>query len=270
VLLSVLACACTRTTLLVPEKDKGTDGSGRDAAAMDASLRDAQSAEAEASAPVFTFDGGIVYCGGTPCACANGVDDDGDGLSDGFDPECTGPFDQDESSFATGLPGTRRTTKCEDCYFDENAGSGDDQCRHPSSCSLDGTAGSAAGSCGECAPSAVCINACLPRTPSGCDCFGCCEIRTQGTVINVLLDDACSLELLGDVKRCARCVPEPTCKNACGDCELCPGKTIDMLPQRCAANPEGYTCDTADVCSPTKPCGDLAYCQQGCCVPIVL
>src|SRR5262245_10911807 len=44
-------------------------------------------------------------CGSAGCACSNGIDDDGDGLVDGFDPECTGPLDNDEGSFATGIPG---------------------------------------------------------------------------------------------------------------------------------------------------------------------
>src|SRR5690606_33835333 len=51
-------------------------------------------------------DGAIeVLCGSTPCACSDGQDNDGDGVADGFDSECTGPFDHDEGSFATGIPG---------------------------------------------------------------------------------------------------------------------------------------------------------------------
>ena len=46
-----------------------------------------------------------VLCGSSPCACSDGLDNDGDGLVDGFDPECTSPFDNDEGSFATGIPG---------------------------------------------------------------------------------------------------------------------------------------------------------------------
>ena len=44
-------------------------------------------------------------CGGSGCACSDGKDNDGDGLIDGMDPECTGPLDNDEGSFATGIPG---------------------------------------------------------------------------------------------------------------------------------------------------------------------
>ena len=47
-------------------------------------------------------------CGDVPCACSDGMDNDGDGLVDGFDPECTGPFDDDEATFATGIPGDNK------------------------------------------------------------------------------------------------------------------------------------------------------------------
>jgi hypothetical protein len=35
--------------------------------------------------------------------CSSCKDDDGDGQIDGFDLQCTGPNDNDESSFATGI-----------------------------------------------------------------------------------------------------------------------------------------------------------------------
>ncbi|HYQ14706.1 MAG TPA: hypothetical protein VEQ58_03080, partial [Polyangiaceae bacterium] len=59
-----------------------------------------------------TGDGGRAAAGGSSVggssatgssACSNGIDDDGDGLIDGFDPECTGLADDDEGSFATGI-----------------------------------------------------------------------------------------------------------------------------------------------------------------------
>src|SRR5260221_8786085 len=46
--------------------------------------------------------GGATALGTTQCS--DGKDNDGDGLIDGFDPECTGPWDNDESPFATGIP----------------------------------------------------------------------------------------------------------------------------------------------------------------------
>ena len=60
--------------------------------------------------------------------CSNCKDDDGDGLIDGFDPECTGPFDNDEGSFATGIPGDNKDAINQDCFFDGNSGAGNDGC----------------------------------------------------------------------------------------------------------------------------------------------
>ena len=37
--------------------------------------------------------------------CSDGKDNDGDGKVDYNDPECVGPLDNDEGSFATGIPG---------------------------------------------------------------------------------------------------------------------------------------------------------------------
>src|SRR4051812_19873672 len=37
--------------------------------------------------------------------CSDGIDNDGDGKIDLMDPECVSPLDNDESSFATGIPG---------------------------------------------------------------------------------------------------------------------------------------------------------------------
>src|SRR3569623_791673 len=60
--------------------------------------------------------------------CSNCKDDDGDGLIDGFDPQCTGPFDNDEGSFATGIPGDNIDTINQDCFFDGNSGACNDGC----------------------------------------------------------------------------------------------------------------------------------------------
>src|ERR1051326_4622872 len=47
--------------------------------------------------------------------CSNWIDDDHDGLIDGFDPECTGPADNDEATFATGIPGDNKAPVEQDC-----------------------------------------------------------------------------------------------------------------------------------------------------------
>src|SRR6185295_8929281 len=75
--------------------------------------------------------------GGTGCGstqCTNCKDDDGDGKIDGADLECTGAADNDEGSFATGIPGDNRDPKWQDCFFDGNSGAGDDGCRYSTDC----------------------------------------------------------------------------------------------------------------------------------------
>src|SRR5262245_3809742 len=37
--------------------------------------------------------------------CSDGIDNDGDGKIDYNDPECVGPLDNDEGTYATGIPG---------------------------------------------------------------------------------------------------------------------------------------------------------------------
>src|SRR4051812_43315620 len=44
-------------------------------------------------------------CQVNPSQCTDGIDNDGDGLIDGADPECSGPCDNDEGTFSTGIPG---------------------------------------------------------------------------------------------------------------------------------------------------------------------
>src|ERR1700753_3665886 len=73
--------------------------------------------KAKAGTP--TFHGAKAnYCPATGCACSNGIDDDGDGLADADDPECVGPNDNDEATFATGMPGDNKDPKWQDCFFD--------------------------------------------------------------------------------------------------------------------------------------------------------
>ncbi len=270
VLTLLMASCSSRTTNLAASPKRRIDSG-----ILDASLiRDAQSKEAavDATPGITVTEAGITYCGDSPCLCSNGKDDDSDGLSDGFDPECTGAFDDDEGSFATGVHGEERDARCQDCFFDGNSGPGDDGCRRAASCSLNGTSTGATGACNTCIPSGGCINTCLPHTPNGCDCFGCCEVTTPNGKVSVLLRDTCSLEVINDPNACPRCVAAPDCKNECGRCELCTGKTLADLPADCKGSDGlGYTCDNAAVCGTNVPCGGgSTYCVQGCCTPILI
>lgn len=239
VLLLLLLSACTRTTELVgPNDDAGLLPPRADTGTV------------------------VALCGSSPCACSNGIDDDGDGQTDGFDPECSAPFDQREDSFATGVHGEGQDMKCQDCFFDDDSGG---QCKRARSCSLDGTASSATGACRTCSVEASCAADCLPRVPNGCDCYGCCAVWRDGAqVANVLLSASCSLATLDDPSSCVRCLPAPDCQNPCGECELCTGRVVGDLPASCGATP---VCEGGTSCRAESDCPSFQYCLQGCCVP---
>jgi hypothetical protein len=181
-------------------------------------------------------DGGFleILCGSEPCACSDAEDNDGDGLVDGADSECTGPFDNDEGTFATGIPGDNRDPKWQDCFFDGNSGAGDDGCRYHTDC-LTGDAEPGASSC---SVSDQCRDYCAPLTPPGCDCFGCCEIPLDdGGSVFVLASEQCSLDNIDDEDACPRCERTDECGNECGECEICLGETLEDLPETCFDDP---------------------------------
>lgn len=254
-------------------------------------------------------DGAIITDGGAyPCVpggtqCTDCIDNDGDGLVDWLDPECTGPLDRDESSYATGIPGDNIDPCKQDCWFDGNSGAGDDGCLFPSKC-LPGSKDPkcpydpvAAADPKECPkPSAKCIEYCKPLTPKGCDCAGCCDVYDPtGKVYTVKLAGTCTTETLGDATKCPTCTKIAECSTPCGRCEWCLGKT--SLPADCYPPPPadagtdtmpplddaGMPIDTGTpppvdsgtpstcpvgypVCSPTIPCATGTYCLTGCCI----
>ena len=235
-------------------------------------------------------------CGGSGCQCNNGVDDDGDGLIDGFDPECVGPYDNDEGTFATGIPGDNQDPKWQDCFFDGNSGAGDDGCRYSTKC----LTGELEPTDPDCTVTEACIEYCVPLTPNGCDCFGCCGVTDdEGVVHFVYATGACSVETLDDPEVCVVCTPSDQCDNECGECELCPGMTPEDLPPSCSSPPDDgaggaggtpgaagagntppaagaggespdipvYACDNGmPVCALDLPCADTQYCMNGCCM----
>jgi hypothetical protein len=238
----------------------GANGTGGSSAGTgtDGSLTDS---------PWTTTPEGQVDCGGgVACLCHNGIDDDGDDLIDGFDPECTGPFDDDEGSYATGIPGDNQDPKWQDCFFDGNSGAGDDGCRYHTDC----LTGDLPATDASCTVTQQCIDFCGERTPNGCDCFGCCEATNNaGEAVFIMLAPTCSLDNIDDERACPRCVQTATCGNDCGRCELCPGKTEADLPADCLVDGGTYTCDNATVCAANTDCPVEHYCQFGCCTPFV-
>lgn len=237
---------------------------------------------------MWTVPDELKLCGDRACACADGLDNDGDGVADGFDAECTGPNDDDEGSFATGISGDNMDPKWQDCFFDGNSGAGDDGCRYHTDC----LTGELSADHKNCTVSQECIDFCRQRTPNGCDCFGCCSIQLgDGSVRDVVITPDCEEENIDD---CLSCVKDTDgCNNECADCELCPGKTVADLPAKCfttppptdggtpdgstpgGSTPDGgttpppYTCDNnRSACASTADCGSGQYCSLGCCLLI--
>ena len=240
--------------------------------------------------PFETNDIGQVLCGDVPCQCSDGLDNDGNGLIDGLDPECTGPYDDDESSFATGISGDNKDPKWQDCFFDGNSGAGDDKCRYATACAE----GTLPQDDPDCTVSDACLDNCRKLVPNGCDCFGCCDIRKDdGQVASVVIGTTCSIEEIDNPDKCTPCVKSDRCSNECGECELCFGKTVADLPAKCfpSTTPEDMSGDmpdtdmSDDMTTPTPPprcengeqvcdaatrCQDGFYCAQGCCIEIPL
>jgi hypothetical protein len=268
------------------DEGRGRSGSGGSNTGSGASGNGSSGSGASSGGSV---DGGFIgdglnvleLCGG-PCACADGIDNDGDNVMDGFDLECTGPADDDEGSFATGIPGDNMDPKWQDCFFDGNSGAGNDGCRYHTDC----LTGDRPQDDPDCSITQQCIDFCYPRTPPGCDCFGCCTIRADGAELNVVISAQCQEDNLAD---CVMCTKSTMCDNDCGECELCPGRTVADLPASChppppgggsggsgsggsggndgAAGNPGYTCDDGTFyCNEQDDCPSTSYyCSFGCC-----
>jgi len=221
--------------------------------------------EGEGEDPFERNEQGQVLCDAdVACLCDNGIDDDGDGAADGADSECTGPYDDDESSFATGIPGDNIDEVFQDCFFDGNSGHGDDGCRVPTECVTDPNPAENP----DCDVSQECLDFCVPRTPNGCDCFGCCDVVVGDQIVSVRLEGTCSLEVIGDPELCPPCVQNEDCgDDDCTTCELCAGRTLADLPPECFDDGGGVTCDTGrEPCDDAGLCPQGYFCQQGCCL----
>jgi hypothetical protein len=248
-----------------------------------------------------TDDHGTFICYPTTCAgkllqCGDCVDNDGDGLIDWRDRECLGPCDNTEGPGLDPNVGGGGANVCTvDCFFDYGNGPGNDQCIWSHNCDplepeplicpyMESMLGG-----NKCPDQQVelCAEVCLPFTPNGCDCFGCCtfpELATAGPnggpgyVYIGTLDESnsnastCTFEDVTNPEKCAPCTPVANCLNGCGLCELCLGKT--ELPPECF-NDAG---EPVDRCPPgdqpcglpdDEPCLSSYYCISGCCVATV-
>ena len=221
---------------------------------------------------------------GGPCEpeeaqCGNCDDDDGDNFIDGDDPQCSGPLDDDEASFATGIPGDNKDPKKQDCFFDGNSGG---NCQIETCCLLNqnqcemGDFGDWPPS--DCAFNMQCISECIGLVPPGCDCFGCCTICNPDTDVcaDVMTNPAVSPDCdVDDIQSptntgdCVRCDKFDDCSVPCepDGCILCPGQTEDDLPDECN---EMNECPGGETpCDTSADCGDGQYCSVNCCVEVV-
>jgi hypothetical protein len=282
--------------------DAGADGGAEDGGhTVDGGEPDGGSTEPPACvAP----DGGFPACSYKPCEdgkvyqCGDCIDNDMDGFIDDEDPNCLGACDHNEAGFDLKIPGNPLSGCNRDCYFDSDSGSGNDKCDWAAQCDpetpvlacCDPTV-TTLDSCGSstnlrsCTSPEVqdpqCHAVCLPLTPNGCDCFGCCDIRTYDSpdqehwVYIGSFDElqsgtktgTCHVEAAraGDDVACRPCTPQPNCLKPCGECQLCLGKTD--LPAHCT-DPEERCPGGQRVCGAPGdcPCPARHFCLTGCCV----
>jgi len=230
-------------------------------------------------------------CQGQIYQCGDCIDNDGDGLIDAQDPDCTGPCDNTEDSYFGGIPGQNNAPCRQDCYFDSDTGSGNDHCYWSQDCdplsiapdyppsgdshcsynpnaTIPGSGSTCAGLAGT--QQAQCLSYCLPLTPNGCDCFGCCELPADSGQY-VWLGSAeqntgtCDRAHLNDPKACHPCTPVKSCFNACDSCEVCVGRTT---PSASCTTPGSGRCtgDATPCGQPGDPqCPADYYCITGCC-----
>jgi hypothetical protein len=228
--------------------------------------------------------------GVSPAECANAecndeIDNDGDGKIDGADEECVAACDDSEGNFDNTVAGLSYACTL-DCFFDQNTGSGDDDCKwthvcdpnevaplfHPAgeTCAYDPNVTLGGASCSELhsTQSANCDSTCGGLAPNGCDCFGCCElVAGSGNFGWIGSRDAngdatCTRATANDSSKCRPCSPVSACLNTCGTCELCMGRTeVAMLPPECGGT---VACEAG---SSPCPCAEDEYCVTGCCQP---
>ena len=204
-------------------------------------------------------------CQGHQYKCGDCIDNDGDGKVDMADPDCLGPCDDNESGYDGCISGQNNAPCKADCYFDQDTGSGNDDCYWNHKCDKlevspdyppegkqcaynpNTTVSGSSQSCAQLykKQSTACGNYCGPLTPNGCDCFGCCELPAGSgkyVYLGSTSDDSgkcamatCDLAHVKDPTKCKPCTPVKGCLNTCLHCELCLGKA--KLPADCLPKP---------------------------------
>lgn len=232
----------------------------------------------------------ISTCQGKVYQCGDCLDNDGDCHVDSADTQCLGPCDNTEGSLFGGIPGQNNSPCMSDCYFDQDTGSGNDDCHwshkcdplevgpsfppEGSQCAYNPNANipGFGGTCDDAftTQSTTCADYCGPLTPNGCDCFGCCAIPGAPTTVWLGSEQpagtgSCTLANINDPTKCKPCTQVQACLNTCAYCEVCIGKP-DLPPD----------CNGTQECGPDiLPCGEPGQapcsggftCITGCCQP---
>jgi len=240
-----------------------------------------------------------ILCAGKQTLCGDCLDNDDDGLIDNDDPECLGQCDNYEGEELLSGVGGETGEQCKaDCYFDFGNGAGNDDCHWSRSCDpltpkvqctynenlLGGN------DCPE-TQSPLCDDVCVPLTPNGCDCFGCCtfpELAGMGPdggagYVYIGSESGCTFETVTEQASCQACTPAGNCLNTCERCEICLGKPT--IPADCFPGTGGTGgmsggggmggSDGGERCPVDKvPCGlegdaeCAGFCLTGCCIVV--
>jgi len=249
----LLLCGCNQI-LGVDDPVVGTDGD------------DAPTIDARSDGQLPTIDAPAGCVAGL-AQCNNCIDDDGDGATDGMDPECTSATDDVEGGFGTGIPNDNTGTTTQDCFFDGNSGSGDDACAADTCCLIGGCTTAQLGTC---PPPADCVANCTPITIAGCDCYGCCRMCNATGCFDIAISPAvspeCDYDTIADPSKCRTCTRRDDCATPCGGCELCAGQSLADLPASCNGTP---TCEPGRArCDVPGDCPAGTWCSNYCCVAV--
>ena len=125
---AVAAAACTEDAWIGAERPALRDAGTTRPDAPATAPPDARPSRPDAGACVVTPCGKRIY------ACGDCVDNDGDGAIDMADPECLGPCQNAEDTFANPMPGQGHGGCALDCYFDQDNGFGNDDCEWSHAC----------------------------------------------------------------------------------------------------------------------------------------
>ncbi|MCB9568870.1 MAG: hypothetical protein H6710_16930 [Myxococcales bacterium] len=238
----------------------------------------ASASEGSTSAATSTTTGGGGTCTPTVCesegkvlACGDCMDNDGDGKVDLADPECISPCDDDEDTFATGLPGDNKDPCKQDCFFDGNSGGGKGDCAWDLKCDPMSPGGDKCpydpnfNNCPD-MQSQECLDTC--QTPNGCDCFGCCTVSVDGMSYDIYLGDPdCKLS---DIGSCSLCTKNDQCDDPCmpENCEVCFGQTEPppgCEEPMCENDMQSCTIDNMG----NHDCPEGFFCSTGCCWALI-